>query len=498
MIDASIYLTTDGAPLPIERDTRPKASSLLLVPPFLKHFGGPMAGPAYLKGAGERAGHTVDVLDLNREWIKERITSAYTSGQIKGDHDKPSKELNRLYQEWQELCASHWPMPVPVSERESRTVILYATHEEVIGCAANMAAGSFGEWVRRHLEQAPRPDLVGLSVMFSGQIIAALSVTKVIHGVWPGVPVVWGGAHVTALADPISKEAMYGEGIDGFVVGYAEKTWVELLDAVAGDTPWPAEVFKAGTASRRAKEDGTTVPAFDLASYGQGSLTLPVQASRGCAYGKCSFCTYPKIEGKHRKLKIEGLEPVILLAAEREAVLSFKDSLLVLNQRHAIGDMIKGRVMWSACTKLHPNMNLQTMKRLYAEGLRTLEIGLETLDESSQELINKPQKPEVLTSFLDAAAESGVAIVINYLTGLPGADAEVEQHWLQVVRDEVTAHPKLKAMIEHNAFQLEMLSPMGSNPSAYGIEVTRRWPWSSLLEFNVKAATDAPAQLATA
>jgi hypothetical protein len=39
MIDASIYLTTDGAPLPVERDTRPKASSLLLVPPFLKHFG---------------------------------------------------------------------------------------------------------------------------------------------------------------------------------------------------------------------------------------------------------------------------------------------------------------------------------------------------------------------------------------------------------------------------------------------------------------------------
>ncbi len=485
MIDASIYLTTDGAPLPIERDTRPKASSLLLVPPFLKHFGGPMAGPAYLKGAGERAGHTVDVLDLNREWIKERITSAYTSGQIKGDHDKPSKELNRLYQEWQELCASHWPMPVPVGERESRTVILYATHEEVIGCAANMAAGSFGEWVRRHLEQAPRPDLVGLSVMFSGQIIAALSVTKVIHAVWPGVPVVWGGAHVTALADPISKEAMYGEGIDGFVVGYAEKTWVELLDAVAGDTPWPAEVFKAGTASRRAKEDGTTVPAFDLASYGQGSLTLPVQASRGCAYGKCSFCTYPKIEGKHRKLKIERLEPVILLAAEREAVLSFKDSLLVLNQLHAIGDMIKGRVMWSACTKLHPNMNLQTMKRLYAEGLRTLEIGLETLDESSQELINKPQKPEVLTSFLDAAAESGVAVVINYMTGLPGADAAAEAYWLKVVRDEVASRPALNAMIEHNTLQLEMISPMGSNPQAYGIEVLRSWPWSSLLEFQV-------------
>ena len=485
MIDVSSYLTTDGAPLPVIPDLRPKAASVVIVPPFLKHFGGPMAGPAYLKGAGERAGHKVDVLDLNREWIKEHIKSVHASGQIKGDHDKPSKELNRLYREWQELCAAHWPTSLPVDERESRAVILYATHEEVTGCANSMAAGPFGEWVRRHLEQVSRPDLVGLSVMFSGQIIAALAVTRVIHAVWPGVHVVWGGAHVTALAEPISKDPAYGEGIDGFVVGYAEKTWVELLDAVASHNPWPKEVFKAGTSSQRAKEDGTTVPAFNLSSYGQGSLTLPVQASRGCAYGKCSFCTYPKIEGKHRKLSMTALEPVIAQASAHDAVVSFKDSLLVPPQLREVGALIKGRVMWSACTKLHPSFNRETMRILYGEGLRTLEIGLETLDEASQGIINKPQSPELLRSFLDAAAEAGVAVVINYLTGLPGADACEEQYWLQVVRDEVAARPALKAMIEHNIFQLEMLSPMGSNPSAYGIEVVRRWPWSSLLEYRI-------------
>ena len=153
--------------------------------------------------------------------------------------------------------------------------------------------------------------------------------------------------------------------------------------------------------------------------------------------------------------------------------------------------MIKGRVLWSACTKLHDSFNRETMRRLYGEGLRTLEIGLETLDETSQGIINKPQSPALLRSFLDAAADAGVAIVINYLTGLPGADAREEQHWLQVVRDEVAARPALKAMIEHNTFQLEMLSPMGSNPSAYGIEVVRRWPWSSLLEFRLIAMSDA-------
>lgn len=498
MIDASIYLTTDGAPLPVERDLRPKATSLLVVPPFLKHFGGPMAGPAYLKGAGERAGHVVTVMDLNRQWIQERITSTHTSGLIKGDHDKPSKELSRLYQDWQALCASHWPVALVRNEWESRTVVLNAAHDEVVACAMSLAKGAFGQWVRAHLSQASRPDIVGLSVMFSGQVIAALAVTEIVRQVWPGVPVVWGGAHVTALAEPISRDAAYGQGIDGFVVGYAERTWVELLDAVASGNPWPKEVFAAGTQQFRAKEDPKAVPAFDLSGYGAGSLTLPVQASRGCAYGKCSFCTYPKIEGKHRKLKIEGLEPVILLAAEREAVLSFKDSLLVPNQLREVGAMIKGRVMWSACTKLHDSFDRETMRRLFGEGLRTLEIGLETLDGASQSIINKPQSPALLRGFLDAAAEAGIAIVINYLTGLPGADTEEEQHWLQVVHDEVAARPSLKAMIEHNTFQLEMLSPMGSNPSAYGIEVTRRWPWSSLLEFNVKAATAAPAQLAAA
>jgi len=486
MIDASIYLTTDGAHLPVERDPRPKAASLLIVPPFLKHFGGPMAGPAYLKGAGERAGHAVTVLDLNRQWIQERITSAHTSGLIKGDHDKPSKELSRLYLDWQSLCASHWPSSLLRNEWEARTVVLNATHDEVVACAMNLAKGTFGEWVRTQLRQSSRPYIVGLSVMFSGQVIAALAVTVIVRQVWPGVPIVWGGAHVTALAEPISHDAAYGQGIDGFVVGYAEGTWVELLDAVASGNPWPKEVFAAGTQQHRAKENREAIPAFDLSGYGLGSLTLPVQASRGCAYGKCAFCTYPKIEGEHRKLKISGLEPVIQLAAEREAVLSFKDSLLVLNQLREIGDMIKGRIIWSACTKLHPNLNLQVLKRLHSEGLRTLEIGLETLDEASQELINKPQKPEVLTRFLDAAAESGVAVVINYMTGLPGADAATEAHWLKVVRDEVASRPGLNAMIEHNTFQLEMISPMGRNPQAYGIEVLRSWPWSSLLEFRLR------------
>ncbi|NBX34834.1 hypothetical protein EBR16_05675, partial [bacterium] len=69
--------------------------------------------------------------------------------------------------------------------------------------------------------------------MFSGQVIAGLAITEVVKQLWPGVAVVWGGAHVTALADRIAQDSRYGKSVDGFVAGYAERTWVELLDSVA-------------------------------------------------------------------------------------------------------------------------------------------------------------------------------------------------------------------------------------------------------------------------
>ncbi len=488
MIDVSSYLTTDGAPLPVERVRRPKATSLVLVPPFLKHFGGPLAGPAYLKGAGERAGHSVKVLDLNEAWIGERIRLPHRTGVIKGDHDKPSPELTRLHGEWQELLAYHWPTELPREERERRLVALYATAEEVEACAHNLATTAFGAWARVKLQSLPRPDIVGLSVMFSGQVIAGLAITEVVKQLWPGVAVVWGGAHVTALADRIAQDPLYGKSVDGFVAGYAERTWVELLDSVAGKgLAWPKEVFRAGSGqSERAKENGATVPSFDLSRTHEGSLTLPLQASRGCAYGKCAFCTYPKIEGKYRKLSMGVLEPVIALAAEHEAVLSFKDSLLVPGQLLEVADAIKGRVQWSACTKLNVSFNETTMRRLAGDGLRTLEIGLETLEQGAQKLIHKEQSIGLFRSFLDAATAAQVAIVINYMTGLPGADPVEEAKWLEVVRAEVRQRPELNARVEHNTFQLEHLSPMGRDPEKYGLEVVAEWPWSSLLEFRVR------------
>lgn len=445
-----------------------------------------MAGPAYLKGAGEKAGHKVEVLDLNHQWIAKRISGVHVTGPIKGDHDKPSKELVRLQAEWCRLCGSCWPQALADEDLERRTTQLEAEFEEVVQCAKAMADGQFGAWCSDRLAPMAPPDVVGLSVMFSGQVIGALAVTKVVRRLWPSAKVVWGGTHVTALAEEISKDRRYGQAIDGFVVGYAERTWVELLDAVALGREWPREVFRAGSQVHRAKEDATTTPSYDLTAYEGSPTTLPLQASRGCAYGKCAFCTYPRIEDKYRKLELEPIRKVAEIAAEGNHILSFKDSLLVPSQMLEVAAIINGKALWSACTKLHASLDAETLGRLHKAGLRTLEIGLETLHESSQQLIGKSQSHGLFCRFLDAAESAGVAIVINYMTGLPGANKEEEKKWLQVVKREIAERPGLVAKIEHNTFQLELLSPMARKPADYGITILRRWPWSSLADYTVQ------------
>jgi hypothetical protein len=461
-------------------------NALILIPAFLKYASGPLLGPAMLAGAARNAGHRIQVLDLARDWLLEHFDEPQSETPFVGDHDKPSEVLRQIQQEWCSLCAPAWPSKLDSKHTEDRIVHLKVGFAEAETAARALCHSEIGAWFKRKISEATPPALVGISVMYSGQVIAALTLTRLIKAMWPTVPVIWGGAHVTALGREISRDRSYASCADGFVFGYAEKTWVELLDAVASGLPWPREVIHAGEEFRRAKDDPEIVPCFGAPVAWGGRLTLPAQSSRGCAYGRCAFCTYPAIEGTTRNLELHPVWEVVMEAERLGANVSFKDSLVTLDRLKELSTLIASRVQWSACTKLHAGLNADFMRRLVAAGCRTLEVGLETLSESGQKIILKRQTSELFLEFLDAAAAAGVSIVVNYITGLPRTDPSEEQRWLDIVRNEIETRPSLTAKVEHNTFQLERLSPMGKRPDHYGLVVTGSWPWASVLDWRLK------------
>lgn len=432
--------------------------ALLIVPPLLKMTGTPLLGPAMLASAGRAAGHSVEVLELNAAWLAPYLAGCEWPQVFIGDHDRPSAQLTMAHAAFDALAGGE------VRGRD---------HPQVLARAAALAESDFGPFVRARLPSVP-PRIVGLSVMYEGQVIAALAISRIARCLFPSSLIVWGGAHVTALQQEIARDERYGAWVDRFVFGYAEATWVQLLDAVAsGRALPPSEV--------RAEGDPRVTPAFD--SLSGLRLALPVQASRGCAYGRCAFCTYPSIEGRYQPLELTSAKAVVAQAERIGAAISFKDSLVVPERLLELARMIHGRVRWSACTKLHQRFTQSFMSELAAGGCHTLEFGVETLDPTAQRLIKKSQSLELLHQLLDAAMASRIAVVLNYITGFPGIDAVNEERWLCELRQALADRPGLVAKLSLSSFELERLSPMARAPQHHGIRVRGSSPWSSLLEW---------------
>ncbi len=459
--------------------------SIIITPPLLKSVNGPPLGPARLAGAARAAGLTTRLLDLNLHYLLERdpgIGHCEPTGFV-GDHDRPRERLRLLQAKFENELGAVLHSPQQTSFERSSVLTLTYQHREVLETARAIAAGPQGGWIRAKLVGTPEPRVVGLSVLYSGQVVWALAISFVVRHIWPKAEVIWGGPHVTALEDEIRADERYGAAIDGFVFGHAEAQWIAILEAIRDGHPLPVTRAGVGTSGpARNQESLDAIPFFeDLHLYGAPTLTLPVQLSRGCPYGRCRFCTYPVVEGAYRQLPWEGVERIVELAINMGAAISLKDSLVLPDQLDRMAGLVDGRAPWSASTKLNPRFTSEFLTHLAVRGLRTLEIGLETLAPTGQRLFQKRQPRGLLTQLLDAAAEARISLVVNYMVGVPGVEPPEERRDLDWVRRQLQNRPRLIAHLEMNTMQLERLSPLGQEPMRHGLMVTKTWPWASVM-----------------
>jgi hypothetical protein len=434
-----------------------------------------------LSGAALKAGHRVEMVDLAIDLVRRLISTdeLRVPAGLAGDHDKNEVALRSAQHAFFDGLATR----TGVTVEQLRSCRLSWLEVDVAVDA--LGETSWARSVARQLGGLERPLVVGLSVMFADQVLPAMVVTRICRRLWPATPIVWGGAHVTALAPEIANDVRYGHGIDGFVAGYAERTFVELLTALRTGRAWPASVFAAGGGAwMRASGVVETTPSFpNLSAYGAPRLALPAQVTRGCAYGKCQFCTYPAVEGAVvEPATLAHLEPVVAEAAARGAVVSFKDSLMTGAFLREVSSLIAGRARWAACTKLTPAL-VEQLPALAAAGCETLEVGIETLVERSQFVIDKKVTRRLVEALLRSAQVAGVRIVVNYMTGLPfesPRDAADCFRWIKGLAADTGA------VVEHHEFEAERRAPIVRH-----LHVTTTWPWSSVVAWEPAAAKEA-------
>lgn len=456
----------------------------VVVTPLIKYVAGPLLGPAILKGAGELDGYNVSVLDLNLEYI--RLSDHLKSWRqfepfFYGDHSKP-EWLNRVEDIfWREIYESFNGSVTLTSLKKG-----WYDHDALDKATDTLSHSKMGELLETITHRCPTSKLFGMSVMWSGQVVPAMLLSKIIKRNNSNVRVVWGGAHMTAIIDQIVSDGRFGDFIDGFLPGHCEGSFINLIESVKkGDFECPGLVIPGESPSGKPK---TLVPPpnpvfEDLSVYGSPKLLLPFEVSKGCAYARCAFCTYPAVEGEYVTFPLDGLGRFVTYADNVGAGISFKDSLIPPAMLRSIAGIIKGRVEWSACTKLSPGLDEKLLTYISKTGCRTLEVGLESLNRVTQARIDKIQPPWLLDKFLNAEEHAGISVVLNYMTGFPWENPKESEKLLNHLSSYLRSFHGLTARIEHNTFNLEVLSPIARQPDRFDIAITGSWPWSSILDW---------------
>lgn len=222
---------------------------------------------------------------------------------------------------------------------------------------------------------------------------------------------------------------------DILVEGEGEAVFPRVLAELAGSQP-----RRDGTAGRLVRAetlDLGNVPLprwellgdLDIYRTPDGSLQLPVQASRGCAYN-CAFCSVRKFWGAVRLR-----EPAVVVA-EIEADLGRygADTILFYDDNFTGNQVWVGTLMerfrrdlppfrWVASTRVDLVPPALTAE-LAAAGAMNLFFGIESASEAVRKLYRKTFRVDVLET-LRCVAASGIAAEVSLVFGSPLDGPEV-------------------------------------------------------------------------
>lgn len=323
-------------------------------------------------------------------------------------------------------------------------------------------------------------DLVLITVTSVSQALAAYTIARLLRETTPGAKVAAGGAWVTALWPSIARAARLMEVIPYLARFDGEATVPGLYALAAGragarDVPnlvWKdrdGSIVSNDIAAAK-KLDDLPTPEFDefeLTRYDYRG-TLSLQASRGCCYGACTFCSYPLLEPGYRVMSADRVKMHMATLAARHGATTivFADAILAPGfLRRLVSAARDGPLpcRFTGYARFHEQFDPGLFTELARIGCTGLVWGLETADPRLQQTLDKalPSLSRI-EAILTAAQNAGLENRVTVMYGIPGETFEQAIATIDFLR---TQAPRLHS-ITYSRFTLERGTPLagGANP----------------------------------
>ncbi len=293
-----------------------------------------------------------------------------------------------------------------------------------------------------------KPDVVGLSCIFSNQWPAVEELSRRIKAEDPDMVLVTGGAHPSFLAEQCMSRAP----LDFIVKGEAEHSFIDLLDRLKAGRPVDEVdglVWRDGETVRMNEKtgfiqdlDSLPFPAHDLLpteKYFKLALPMafnfmdphnvPVVTSRGCPC-RCTFCSSTHLWGyNYRTRSAANVLKELDWLVERFGVkeIKFQDDNLTVDKNRA-REIFQGMVdrpyylHWNTPNGIAVwTLDAEMLKLMRASGCFEITMAVESGNqEVLSKIIKKPLKLDKAREVSRQAREAGIARGAYFIVGFPG------------------------------------------------------------------------------
>ena len=252
-----------------------------------------------------------------------------------------------------------------------------------------------------------KPDLIGISIVYRSQISAALFLVGWIQRRYPNVKIILGGGFMSCLS---AKSIEYIQSTGLIVVLGSGESLLRKLFGISPDTRlhFPTIDFTG----------------IDFSHYFTPVRTIPMITSRGCYWGKCSFCE-------------ECKEP-FLMDRPDNLIKRLKETTTRCSPRHIhftdhaipptilkILSTLDTSVTWSGFVRATAELtDFSFVKKLAEAGCRMLQLGFETPVQPLLQSMNKGVDSTRFPLIIRYLREVGIRSFVYMLFGYPGQTSD--------------------------------------------------------------------------
>ncbi len=425
---------------------------------------------------------------------------------VRGDEfyqaDKLEQALNTFREVTQYISAAYYPASIVFYPMESNLGYRPGVSKEVFACLddeqVNIYRDVCGQLVLPAISKEA-PDVVGVSIGTQMQLLAGLTFCKMIKEIFPNIHVTIGGNVVTRLQEELPKhEAFFTSVVDSAILYEGEHALLWLLEALSGLREWtsvPNLIYHDESGVHLNKDiytEKTTslpLPDFDglpLDKYFVPLRILPYLATRGCYWGRCTFCDHGQgYFDQYRGLPAQ--EVVRQLTALKEKYRTehflFADEsyppALLKKVSQLLVDQDVG-IKWTTLIRFEEALqDPQIWQLAVKSGCCTLYYGMESANERVLNLMDKHVKKSVIENNLREAAKAGIWNHVMAFYGFPGetrAEAEETRQFLLDNKQHIHS-------VELFYFVAYRHTPIVRNPEKFGITIHTQEDYDLPLDF---------------